>query len=412
MQSPDRLNPLVTLTNVDRANPDIHTLDLAVSSVSGSLCGTTRWTPETELPIVLCRGATGVVPGRDGPRVWDIGVNGDLAVTTTEYWGERNVSIWPAMLHSRETGCRGSCRLPAPQNYRLAPHQGTFVDITVSWEFGRSNGQRSWSITPVTDAAPEIVAPEFPRIDLNRAWEFSDIVWPSGRILDAPVPHVAAKYTVHADRPVDFVLRLTQEGSPGVAAAACTTTGGPLEVRGRAERPTPVEIPGACLGAHYLAELEVTDDEGRTALWSLRDRERFWGTGGAVQVPAVPVTIQADVAAQSTTHSYVYDLDLTVGDASMRLMDERFGRCSVDGLVDATATAPVQAGSHVRVTLNILLTRTDPWHPTDCVAAPGGESMRRIDVTVPLESLFAPGGARIEVPSVYRTVIVLKAVRS
>jgi len=410
VQSPDRLNPVVTLTGVDHRTPAVHAIDVGIQSVAGVRCRTTRWTPETALPVELCRGAHGVVEDRDGPRVWDVGARGDLVATTTEYWGERNASTWTSFLRSDENGCRGRCPVPAPQEYRLAPHQGNFVSLVVSWEPGSTNGRRTWSITPVSDVAPDRPTPEFPRVDLDQLWTFGDVTFPVGRTFEAPNPYLPARYTLRADRAVDYVVRLTT-GEPGVAAIGCSASGAPLERSGRADRPTPVEFADACLGGEYFAEIELVDDEGRRAVWSLHDRERFLGTSGYVVVPTLDATVTVDIAAQTTTHSYVYDLHLTIGDAAVTLQDARSGRCSVDGVIDATTTRTVALRSSVRVVLLISAAPTGRWHVTDCTPAPDSGGYRRVEAVVPLAALYAPGGARVEAPDAYRTVITIRATR-
>ena len=410
VQSPDRLNPVVTLTGVDHRNTAVHTIDVGIQSVSGVRCAVTRWTPDTVLPVELCRGAHGVVADGGGVRVWDSGARGDLVATTTEYWGERNASTWTSFLRSDEDGCRGRCSAPPPQEYRLAPHQGNYISLVVSWEPGSTNGRRTWAITPVADVAPERPVPDHPRVDFDQGWTFGSVTFPVGRTFDAPNPYVPARYTLRADRPVDYVVRLTA-GTPGVAAPGCTASGEPLERRGRAERPTAIEFGDACLGAEYFAEIELVDDAGHRAVWSLHDRERFLGSAGYVVVPRLDAAVTVDIAAQTTTHSYVYDLHLQVADVSVTLQDARYGRCSADGVIDATATRSVALGAHVRVVLLISAAPTERWHATECTPAPDHGGYRRIEAVVPLASLYAPGGARIEAPDAYRTVITLRASR-
>lgn len=413
LQSPDRLAPTLTLTNVDSNDEAISRIGFQVSSAEGSSCGTLfSWRgPDTDLPSQLCRGAYGLRTGgatAEGDRLWDAGFRGDLVITWTEHRGDAAGEPQRALLPSADEGCRGVCTAPAPQTFRVWSDNSALT-LVMGWEQGATNGLAEWNVTAVSDVSPDYVRPDEPQFDLDQQWEFTEPTFPPGYGYVAPLDWVYARFQLVVDRPVDYVVRLTA-GGRGDAAQGCSTDA-PLEVSGRAERSTPISIPYVCLGGQYYAEIELVDDAGVRVVWNSHDRPHFWTAGIAIQAPTLPAEIGYEIRAQTVGFSYIGVLDLEVERHDLNAVDARSGRCTRDGIVESRGSGEVGLHSTVLVRFAIRLTDTDRWDDVDCTPAPTDEEIREVEVSIPVAALYAPDGARIELPDSYNAVIVLRATR-
>ncbi len=413
LQSPDRLAPTLTLTSVDSNDDAITRIGFQVSSVEGSSCGTLfSWRGlDTDLPAGLCRGSYGLRTGgatEDGDRLWDAGFRGDLVVTWTEYRGDVAGEPQRALLPSADGGCRGVCTAPAPQTFRVWSDNSALT-LVMGWEQGATNGLAEWNVTAVSDVSPDYVRPDEPQFDLDQQWEFTEPTFPPGYGDIAPLDWVNGRFQLVVDRPVDYVVRLTS-GVRGVAAQGCSTDA-VLEASGRAESSTLINIPYVCLGGQYYGEIELVDDAGVRVVWNVHDRPHFWAAGTTIQAPTLLAEVSYQIGAQSVGFSYVGVLDLAVEHHDMNAMAEIGERCTLGGLIQSTGAGEVGLHSTVFVRFAIRFTDTERWNDGDCTPAYPDEEVTVVEVGIPIAALYGPDGARIALPDVYNSVIVLRATR-
>lgn len=413
LQSPDRLAPTLTLTGTETTDEAITRIGFEVTSVEGSSCGTSfSWRgPDTDLPARLCRGAYSLRTGgatSEGDRLWDAGFRGDLVVTWTEYRGDVAGDPRRALLPSADEGCRGVCTPPEPQAFRVWSGHSALT-LVMGWEQGATNGLSEWLVTAVSDLSPDYVRPDEPQFDLDRRWEFTEPTFPAGYGYVAPADWVYARFLLVVDRPVDYVVRLTS-GSRGVAAQGCSTDG-VLEASGRAERSTPITISHVCLGGDYYGEIELVDDAGVRVAWNVHDRLHLWAAGATIHAPTLPAEISYDIIAQSGGFSHVDVLDLDVERHAVNAIGGLSERCTRDGLVESHGTDEVGLHSTVLVRFAVRFTYTDRWINDDCKPAYPDEGVTVVEVGIPIAALYSPDGARIELPDVYSSLIVLRASR-
>jgi hypothetical protein len=413
LQSPDRLAPTLTLTSVDSNDDAVTRIGFQVSSVEGSSCGTLfSWRgPDTDLPAGLCRGAYSLRTGgatAEGDRLWDAGFRGDLVVTWTEYRGDVAGEPQRALLPSADGGCRGTCTPPSPQTFRVWSDNSALT-LVMDWEQGATNGLADWNVTAVSDVSPDYVRPDEPQFDLDQRWEFTEPTFPPGYGFIAPRDWVNARFQLVVDRPVDYVVRLTS-GARGVAAQGCSTDA-LLEVSGRAERSTPINIPNVCLGGEYYGEIELVDDAGVRVVWNVHDRPHFWAAGVTIHAPTLLAEVSYTLDAGSAGYSYVGVLDLEVERHDMNPMDGIGPRCTLGGIIQSRGADEVGLHSTVLVRFAIRFTDTERWNDGDCTPAYPDDEVTVVEVGIPIAALYSPDGARIELPDAYNSVIVLRASR-
>jgi hypothetical protein len=403
-QSPDRMVPTLTITDWhDGTASPLQGVQIEVATAEGVACGGTWWTPEdtsgaTGESAIVCRPGNVATSGiqLDGDRVWDLGFTGDLVVRG-QVDVESGFSESSILLPAVDAGCRGACVIPADRTYRMTM-AGVTVDLVESWQPSGGNGQSAWNFTATFDDAPEFVRPDLPQLDTNEEWTF-DTATPAR-------PYVAARYHLMVDRPVDYVIRLTQV--PGVADASCAGTG-VLEVSGHTDSEATISMPGVCLGGFYYAEAVLTDADGVSASWGLVDRSSWWGRAGIVSAPLLPVTIRYTLDAYGHSFSRVNNLLLLLDSYDSEVVNGRGGLCSQDGIVEGSGAFDAELGAHPTVTFRIQLRDSGSWTADDCSHDLSDEPAETTTVQIDMLDLYRPEGAVIHVDGRIDADIVLRA---
>ncbi|MBX3091737.1 MAG: hypothetical protein KF801_04430 [Cryobacterium sp.] len=438
LQSPDRVEPRVTLTRVTPFAPGLARIRFLVTSAEGNVCGGGTWDTTISgydaLPLTVCdlSGSAGSAAVDSRGYLSDRGESGDLVVRMTSGFSNNATVDTDVLIPSIDGGCRGVCSLPDSAWYEVA--LGTIdrptglcgssfgdctpptraisagtVQLEVSWTQGSTNGRADWAVTPTVDSAPDYVVPEEVQLDLNQEWTFSDPSYPAGYGNIAPLPYVNGTYRLVVDRPVHYLVRFT-DGVPGEASVSCAT-GTPLEVRGHADREATIVMPGACVGALYYAEIELVDATGHGTVWNLQDRSHYWGSASILSVPTIAASMQYDVRAQGSSRSALTNFALMIGASDVGATDTRSGRCTADGIVESHGVVDAHLSSIVAIRLQIRIRAANHWEPNDCRDFSDDAELRVVEASVPLADLYRPEGVTIDAPEAFAAHIVLHAYR-
>ncbi len=437
LQSPDRLEPQVTLTRVTPFAPGLTKVRFLTTSVEGAVCGGATWDTTIPgydaLPLTVCdfTGSAGSATVSSRGYLSDRGESGDLVVHMTSTFSNNTTVDTDVMIPSIDGGCRGVCALPESAWYEVAlgtvdrptglcgssfgdctpPTRaisaGT-VQLEVSWTQGATNGMADWSVTPTTDNAPEYVVPDEAQFDLNQRWTFTDPTYTTGYGNVAPNTFVNGEFRLVVDRPVDYVARFS-DGLPGVSSASCAPGVPLLETRGHAARETTILIHGACLGANYYAELELVDSTGHTTVWNFHDRSHYWGPSSILRVPGIGASVYYDILAQGSSRSALTNFSLMISPVDVGASDARSGRCTADGIVESHGVAEVELGATVNVRLEIRIRRTNHWDAENCSGYADDAELQVVEATIPLADLYRLDGVTINAPEAFSTHIVLHA---
>jgi hypothetical protein len=438
VQAADRVLPSVSLFDVSRFDDAVESIEVRVASAEGIGCWRASWTwtrdRDESLPVELCDASAfaGGGTASDGERLWTRGFRGDLAITVIAQLTSGEMSKTSYLLPAVDGGCRGVCEPPERQWYRVALEdvtQGTGLcgsffgsDCTppsrevsagtatffVDWEQGLSNGRTDWNITPTVDLPVDYVAPDVPQVDNDADWTFTEPTLAH--------PWSAASLTVEVDRPVDYTLRFL--GGP-VAGTRCDGTDLPLEVSGSSATASGthsirLHMTGLCLGAQYLAELELVDADGNRTTWGLHDAESWWGGTALVIAPALRAELFYEIRAQHFGRSYLRVFELDFNGSSVGAEETRSGRCLEDGLVSSGGSLERDLYNTNSVTLSILIGESARWGDADawgvdCLSASSDETVRTATADVDLRQLFSPEGVVVSVPELYSATVTLRA---
>jgi hypothetical protein len=438
VQAADRVLPSVSLFDVSRFDDAVESIEVRVASAEGIGCWRASWTwtrdRDESLPVELCDASAfaGGGTASDGERLWTRGFRGDLAITVIAQLTSGEMSKTNYLLPAADGGCRGVCEPPERQWYRVALEdvtQGTGLcgsffgsDCTppsrevsagtatffVDWEQGLSNGRTDWNITPTVDLPVDYVAPDVPQVDNDADWTFTEPTLAH--------PWSAASLTVEVDRPVDYTLRFL--GGP-VTGTRCDGTDLPLEVSGSSATASGthsirLHMTGLCLGAQYLAELELVDADGNRTTWGLHDAESWWGGTALVIAPALRAELFYEIRAQHFGRSYLRVFELDFNGSSVGAEETRSGRCLEDGLVSSGGSLERDLYNTNSVTLSILIGESARWGDADawgvdCLSASSDETVRTATADVDLRQLFSPEGVVVSVPELYSATVTLRA---
>ena len=435
VQAADRLLPVLSLFDVARFDDAVESIEVRVASAEGTECWGWTWTRELDddLPAQLCNASAfaGGGTASDGDRLWTRGFRGDLAITviTTLDTGEASKTSY--LLPAADRGCRGVCEEPARQWFRIALEdvtQGTGLcgssfgfDCTppsrevaagtatffVDWEQGLSNGRSDWNVTPTVDIPVDYVVPDVPQIDNDEYWTFTEPT--------LSLPWSAASLQVEVDRPVDYTLRFMA----GAEVATRCDGAGPAEVSGSSvssggSDTIRLQMGGLCLGAQYLAELELVDADGRRTTWGLDRAGSWWGGTALVVAPALRAEIFYEIRAQHVSRSYLRVFELDVNGSSVGAEETRSGRCLEDGLVSSGGSLERDLYNTNSVTLSILIGEATRWGDAeawdaDCLGVASDDTVRTATADVDLLQLFTPEGVVVSAPELYSATVTLRA---
>jgi hypothetical protein len=445
VQAPDRLSPEVTLESISSFGDALERIDFQVSSAEGIRCFSYTWSRESDsfLPARLC--SVGVFEGggtaADDGRLSTRGFGGDLVIEATAHLDTGETSTTSYLIPSPDGGCRGDCPRPDRQWYRIAladveqgiglcgsffgsdcepPTQqvsaGTAM-FFVDWLPGLTNGRESWNITPTSDRSVDYVAPDFAQFDQDGAdWSFTTPT-PGG-------PWSSATLPITVDRPVDYRLTFTNPYAPdaviGVGSPSCIT-GAPLETSGRSialggVNSIRLSIEGLCLSAEYFAQLELTDDSGRTTVWGVERTETWWGATAFIRAPGLTADLRYEFRAQSYSFSYVRVFDIELNGASLHPVDRRSGRCLADGITESNGIAEgIGIYNQNTVTIRLLITDSTRWGDAEawdaeCLGASTDETARVATFTLTVAELFARDGIELRTEDLYGARLRLFAV--
>jgi hypothetical protein len=435
VQAADRVLPSVALFDVARFDDAVESMDVRVASAEGIECWNWTWTREADdaLPVELCDASAFAGGGvaSDGERLWSRGFRGDLVIRVTTHLDTGETSETSYLVPAADAGCRGVCEPPARQWYRVALDdvtQGTGLcgsffgsDCTppsrevaagtatffVDWEQGLTNGRTDWNITPTVDLPLDYVEPDVPQLDNDEYWTFSE---PS-----LSTPWSTATLEVVVDRPVDYTLRFLDgagvatrcdNGSPAEVSGTSVSAGGADTIR--------LQMAGLCLGAQYLAEVELVDAEGRRTTWGLDRAGSWWGGSALVIAPALRAEIFYDVLAQHSSRSYLRVFELEINGASTGAEETRSGRCLDDGLIFSSGSYERDLYNANSVTLSILVGEATRWGDAeawgaDCLGVASDDAVRTATAEVDLHQLFSPEGVVVSVPELYSATVTLRA---
>lgn len=438
VQAADRVLPSISLFDIARFDDAVESIEVRVSSAEGIGCWRPSWTwtrdRDGSLPVQLCDASTfaGGGTSSDGERLWTRGFRGDLVITiiTTVDTGEASKTSY--LLPAADDGCRGACEGPARQWFRVALEDVTqatglcgssfgmectppsrevaagTATFFVDWEQGLSNGRTDWNITPTVDRPVDYVAPDVPQLDSDGSWRFTEPT--------LSIPWSAASLTVEVDRPVDYTLRFVGGSGTGTR---CDGSGIPLEVSGSSVTASGthtigLHMPGLCLGAQFVAELELVDAEGRRTTWGLHDAESWWGGTAVVFAPALRAEIFYEIRAAHFSRSYLRVFELDFNELSVGAEETRSGRCLEDGLVSSGGSVERDLYNVNSATFSILIGESRRWGDAeawgaDCLGVASDESVRTATADVDLLQLFSPEGVVISVPELYSGTITLRA---
>ncbi len=440
LQSPDRLDPQLNVTRVMPFAPGLSRIAFQVANSGGVVCGSGLWDPSIigygTLPILVCDsiGNSGGATLDYRGFLSDRGSSGDLVLRTTSTFTNNSTVDTDVLIPSVDGGCRGVCAIPENAWYEVAlgsvdrptglcgssfgdcspPTRsisaGT-IQVEVSWAQGAHNGRAEWNVTPASDLAPDYVSPAEAQFDLNQRWTFDEPGYPPGYGYIAPNTFVTGRYTLTVDRPVDYTVRFT-DGPPGIASGRCDVPGQPLEVSGHTDHTTSIQMPGACLGTSYYAEIVLVDAEGNRAAWGFVDRSHYWGSASLISVPWARAEIHFDVLAQSFMRSATTDFNLAIGHTTVTTEDTRSGRCTSDGIVVSQGVMDVDLSAMVYVRLELRIRAADHWEPDDCRGFTFDNSeLKVIEAHIPIADLYRLDGATITAPDAYGARITLHAYR-
>jgi hypothetical protein len=438
VQAADRVLPSVTLFDVAPFDDAVESMDVRVASAEGIGCWAPSWMwtrdRDDSLPVQLCDASAFAGGGTtsDGERLWTRGFRGDLVITVTTRLDTGETSETSYLLPAADDGCRGGCEPPARQWFRVALEdvtQGTGLcgsffgsDCTppsrevaagtatffVDWEQGLSNGRADWNITPTVDRPVDYVIPDVPQVDNDEYWTFTEPT--------LSIPWSAASLQVEVDRPVDYTLRLLGGSEP---ATRCDGSGLPMEVSGTSVTASGrdtirLQIPGLCLGAQYLAELELVDADGNRTTWGLDRAESWWGGTALVIAPALRAEVFYEIRAQHVSRSYLRVFELDFNGSSVGAEETRSGRCLEDGLVSSGGSLERDLYNVNSVTFSILIGEATRWGDAeawgaDCLGVASDETVRTATADVDLRQLFSPEGVVVTVPELYSATITLRA---
>lgn len=435
VQAADRLLPVLSLFDVARFDDAVESIEMRVASAEGTECWGWTWTRELDeyLPFQLCNASVfaGGGAASDGDRLWTRGFRGDLAITVITELDTGEKSKTSYLLPAADGGCRGVCDEPARQWFRVALEdvpQGTGLcgssfgfDCTppsrevaagtatffVDWVQGHSNGRSDWNITPTVDIPVDYLVPDVPQIDNDEYWTFTE---PS-----LTLPWSAASLQVEVDRPVDYTLRFMAGAE---VATRCDGTG-PAEVSGSSvssggSHLIRLQMGGLCLGAQYLAELELVDADGRRTTWGLDRAGSWWGGTALVIAPALRAEIFYEIRAQHVGRSYLRVFELGVNGSSVGAEETRSGRCLEDGLVSSGGSVERDLYNSNSVSLSMLIGEATRWGDAeawdaDCLGVASDETVRTATADVDLQQLFTPEGVVVRVPELYSATVTLRA---
>jgi hypothetical protein len=446
VQAPDRLGPLLRLEEVDTFTEQLDRLEFTVSSASGAYCGSATWFPESDPApeLTLCSPgglATGGTTADGADRLSTRGFDGDLVVEVAAQLTSGDSSTTSYLIPAGDGACRGLCELPERAWYRVALADidqvtglcGTFfgsdceppttrvavgtATLSLEWEQGDVNGLTDWLVGPAADLPRDYVAPDHAQIDVDDAdggWTLTD---PS-----VATPSSDATLEVAVDRPVDYRVTLTNaygEGAElGVASPGCRS-GAPLEATGSTtslggEHTLRASIPGLCLGVTYYAQLELTDESGRTTVWSVdRETSASWWGGSIVTAPRLLVDLVYDFRSQSFTRSYLYVFEIEYNNRNLNATDARSGRCLADGITESHGRVDgVSMYLDNQVTVELRITAARRWGDADawdaeCLADPTDEPLDVVTFDVTHEQLLDPYGVVLTSNEGYPIELVL-----
>jgi hypothetical protein len=435
VQAADRVLPSISLFDVTPYDDAVERVEVRVASAEGIECWQWAWTRDVDdtLPVELCDATlfSGGGTGADGGRLWTRGFSGDLVVTATTRLSTGESSETRYLIPAADGACRGICEPPARQWYRVALEdirQGTGLcgssfgaDCTppsreiaagtatffVDWEQGLSSGAGGWNITPTLDAPRDYVAPDAPQLDWDEYWSFSEPT--------LAVPWSTAVADLRVDRPVAYTLRFRA----GADVATRCDGSGPLSATGVSvasggENVLRLGMPGLCLGATYVAELELVAEDGTRSVWSLDRAFSWWGGMALVVAPALEAEVFYEVRAQSTSFSYLRVFGLDINGGSTRAVETRSGRCLEDGLIFSSGSTRMTVLNSNTVTLAMLVGEATRWGDAeawgaDCLSVPTDETARVATAEVDLRALFTPEGVVVRVPDLYGATVTLRA---
>lgn len=445
VQAPDRLGPRLNLEAVDSLSDQLDRLSFTVSSAAGAYCGSATWFPDSDPTpeLTLCSPsglATGGTTVDGDERLSTRGFDGDLVVEVEAQLASGDTSTTTYLIPAGDGACRGVCDLPPREWYRVALADvdqvtglcGSFfgsdcepptsrvaigtATLSLEWEQGESNGLAEWMVGPSADLPRDYVAPDHAQIDVGSSdgWTFTD---PS-----AALPLSDATLELVVDRPVDFRVTLTnpygegaelgvpspgcRAGNPLVATGSTTSLGGEHLLR--------ASIPGLCVGATYYAQLELTDETGRTTVWSVdRETSASWWGGSIVIAPRLLFDLVYDFRSQSFMRSYLYTFDIEFNGASLHPTDERSGRCLADGITESHGRVdgiPMYIDNQVTVELRITASRrwgdAEAWD-AECLGDPGDEPLDVVTFDFSYGELLSPYGVVLTSNEGYPIELVL-----
>lgn len=400
LQSPDRILPVVTLTELEITRDDVAAVITSASTTEGGLCSSfpayqPAFDDDLTLPMTLCSEHSLVEGGIRvaDDRIHDVGFSGDILISSEIELVDGGIKTRGWVLPLSRELCRGVCELPKPNWFTLQGAMGlpeySRAVIGIEWVQGRQNGLTDWNVLPSSDSEVGYVSPDLAQMNTERV--------PLVRI-DERALSASAELDLEVDRPVTYTVRVVgvSESDPCLLDPAASSTRTGSASPGTATR---VSFSSLCLGTQYRMQVELTDTAtGVTVIWGVNDRISWWGNG-FFNVDGLDVTVSYDWIAQGVVRSAMTNLELVLDGTDLDAVNERGGMCTADGIVSGSDSGvEASLSSNPRVFFSVRLRPSDDFAPDDCFGSLRDGSLNEMRVNVSLRDLLRPEGVIIEIP--------------
>ena len=383
VNSPDLVTPTVTLESVDLAGGDTVTSATMIARLGSRYCGGGTNLATVRVPDTICR-----YPSR-GVTSWDGSVTVGTRIELAS--GEVVQNDFVMALGKRTCGVDG-CPTPSEAWYGVPLADVGTATLHVTWEQGASNRANGWGIGLPIDRSPSVELDDLPQLNTDNDFV---AVRPPGAISET------VGTTIEADRPVSFVARLfSRSGS-----TPCTVGTGVTTVSGRAENAEAIQFSGLCLGAHYIVDVTLTDDDGNVSTWGpgLRLTTGIWPSAYLV-IPGFAGTVRYEMSIAGQRNTYVQVARVTLGED---IVVDAGDQCLGEPPLIESGSIPLAVATETAVVVDVrVLTSAAEWSPTDCDTRLNflwpRESTR---VELALDELLMPDGVIVNIGGTYGTVL-------
>ena len=355
--APDQTIPVVkvrALVPGPGATPDRVTI--GASTVEGQFCGAV-YSPRSGGEYANSDFANAMLCDFTSRVGQLIGSDGNLVISTTAEHGDAdNRGVYALDLAG--SVCVGGCpELPRAAEYSLPlgardASEGS-VNIRVEWEQGRQNGAEAWEIEELPSALVPDEESDGPRLDTSQRLLADPMLY------GLPIDHMNVWTRLIPDRPVDYVATLLGDCFLDDTDALGHATRPVIE--GTTSGPVMLEFTNVCFGERYGLQVQLTDGDGLTTVYSsAAGGDERW-TNARVSTPLleVPVDYAVNFATyDSDSDQWLVDyVELWVeGRKLADLYPE--GTCIGAGMVESAAhdvTARFGTSSRVELRISVYL---------------------------------------------------------